>query len=93
MWVVYELAPPYLLNLKKEKMEECRFLYKKIKKEAALTGCIERTLYKCSKNDGIDSDCYLKIKEHLRNENIIPNGECPFANLNIALADCPCFEQ
>lgn len=73
-------------------MEECRFLKKVIKKEPVLLGNIEHTLYKCSKNDGDNSDCYLKIKEHLKNENVMPNGECPFANLGIHYSECPCFE-
>ena len=74
-------------------MGECRFLNEIKEKEAVLTECIERTLYKCSKNDSIDSDCYKKIKEHLRNENVIPNGDCPFVYRGLPLSECPCYER
>lgn len=74
-------------------MEECRFLKEVIKKEAVLTGYIESTLYKCSKNDGNDLNSYMKIKEHLRNENVMPDGECPFVKLQRPLSECPCFKS
>ena len=50
-------------------------------------------LYKCDVNDGNHSSSYGRIKETLNDNNVIPNGECPFAYRNIELSNCPCYYQ
>lgn len=66
-------------------MIECKFITKIIPNEGS-------PIYKCSKNNVGNSECYLKIKEHLKNDNVIPNGECPYVHRNTPLSDCPCYE-
>ena len=50
-------------------------------------------LYKCAVNNDKHIECYGRIKEKLSNNNVFPNGECPFAYRNNSLSDCPFFEQ
>lgn len=50
-------------------------------------------LYKCAVNNAKHNSCFGLIKEKIRDKTVLPNGECPFAYLNIALTDCPCFEE
>lgn len=51
------------------------------------------TLFKCAVNNDKYIECYGRIKEKLNNDNVFPNGECPFAYRNVSLPDCPCYEQ
>lgn len=36
---------------------------------------------------------FLNIRKKLKNDNIAPDGECPFAKRNILLTECPYFEK
>lgn len=68
-------------------MLKCKNLTKKVPEEGS-------PIFKCSKNNKSNNfECYLKIKEILKENNFMPDGECPFANRNISLLICPCFEQ
>lgn len=51
-------------------------------------------LYKCSYMYGIKTtEHFLNIRKKLKNDNIAPDGECPFAKRNILLTECPYFEK
>lgn len=50
-------------------------------------------IHKCSLNTGDSPECFLKIKAQLKNDNVVPNGECPFAYRDILLSECPYFEN
>lgn len=49
-------------------------------------------LYKCAINKGAYPKHYGKIREKLNN-NVVPNGECPFYYRSLDISECPCFEQ
>ena len=67
-------------------MKDCKHLTRKPQE-------IGSPLYKCDVNNDKHIFCYGKIKEKLSNNNVFPNGECPFAYLNIDLSKCPCYYQ
>lgn len=50
-------------------------------------------LCKCNLNNSDNIACFEAIKEKLNNDNVIPNGDCPFAYRRIDLSECPCFES
>ena len=50
-------------------------------------------LYRCAVNNGKHISSYGKIREKLCDNNVMPNGDCPFAYRNIELSKCPCYNQ
>lgn len=66
-------------------MKGCRYL-------TVIPQKIGSPLYKCRVNNSDIIACFMAIKEKLNNNNVIPNGECPFAYRKIDLSECPCFE-
>lgn len=50
-------------------------------------------LYKCAINNIDNPECFGNIREKLLNDNVMPNGECPFYYRSLDISECPCFEQ
>ena len=51
-------------------------------------------LYKCSYLYGFKTtEHFLNIRRKLKNDDVAPNGDCPFANRNIPFTECPYFEK
>ena len=71
---------------KKEKMKGCKYL-------TVILLEIGSPLCKCRVNNRDNMACFQAIKEKLNNDNVIPNGECPFAYRKVDLSECPCFDS
>ncbi len=80
------LLRPFMSHSKKEKMKGCKYLTMILQE-------IGSPLCKCRVNNSYNMACFLAIQEKLNNDNVIPNGECPFAYREVDLSECPCFDS
>lgn len=48
--------------------------------------------YRCSICDLNHGGDFGKIKDSLKDNNVIPNNECPYKYRDIDQKKCPCFE-
>lgn len=67
-------------------MKDCKYLTV-IQQEAGSPLC------KCDINNMDIGGRYGDIKGGLKNKNVIPNGECPYAYNGLDLSECPCFAK